>query len=130
MEKDIDYTDKKVLLVEDNEMNIRLFSFLLKRVKINYDIAIEGKQALDMFRENHYDLILTDINIPNITGDEMTRIIRKDEDDTKSKIPIVALTASILVSEIEHYLAAGINQVLLKPFTEPQFKAVLEKYLQ
>ena len=130
MEKDIVYTDKKVLLVEDNEMNIRLFSFLLKRVKINFDIAIEGKQALDMFRKNHYDLILTDINIPNITGDEMTRIIRKEEDNAQSKIPIVALTASILVSEIEHYLAAGINQVLIKPFTEPQFKEVLEKYLQ
>ncbi len=130
MKEESDFSNKKVLLVEDNEMNIRLFSFLLKRVKINFDTAIDGEIALELFRNNHYDLILTDINIPNIKGDEMTKIIRKDKDSTKSKVPIVALTASILVSETELYLAAGINQVLIKPFTEPQFKEVLEHFLQ
>ena len=129
MGNEIDYSNKKVLLVEDNEMNIKLFSFLLKRVKINFDTAMDGKEALEKFENNHYDLILTDINIPEIRGDEMTRIIRKDSNLQKSQIPIIALTASILVSEIDLFLEAGINQVLIKPFTEPEFKEVLEKYL-
>jgi len=129
MKEVIDYTNKTVLLVEDNEMNIRLFSFLLKRVKIQFDTATDGEQGLELFRKNHYDLILTDINIPNLKGDEMTRIIRQDKDETKSKVPIVALTASILISETELYLEAGINQVLIKPFTEPEFKEIIEKYL-
>ena len=59
----------------------------------------------------------------------MTRIIRKDSNLQKSQIPIIALTASILVSETDLFLEAGINQVLIKPFTEPEFKEVLEKYL-
>jgi len=129
MKEELDYTNKTVLLVEDNEMNIRLFSFLLKRVKIQFDTATDGEQGLELFRKNHYDLILTDINIPNIKGDEMTRIIRQDKDEAKSKVPIVALTASILISETELYLEAGINQVLIKPFTEPEFKEIIEKYL-
>jgi len=129
MGNEIDYSNKKALLVEDNEMNIRLFSFLLKRVKINFDTAMNGKEALEKFEENQYDVILTDINIPEITGDEMTRIIRKHSNLQKSQIPIIALTASILTSETDLYLAAGINQVLIKPFTEPEFKEVLEKYL-
>ncbi|MFP5041128.1 response regulator [Parasediminibacterium sp. JCM 36343] len=130
METDINYIEKKALLVEDNEMNIMLFSFLLKKIKINFDIARDGEEAISKFNTTNYDIVLTDIHLPKIEGDELAKIIRKSSDTAKAKTPIIALTASILTSETDAYLACGINYVLLKPFTEEKFKAVLKQYLQ
>ena len=129
MEEEIDYPSKKALLVEDNIMNVKLFSLLLKRVGIQFDIATDGEQAMDLFNINHYDLILTDIHLPQLSGDEMAKLMRDDEDPIKSKTPIVALTASILTSEIGSYLQTGIDEVLIKPFTEEKFKETLKKHL-
>ena len=129
MEKEIDYPSKKALLVEDNVMNIKLFSLLLKRVGIQFDVAIDGEEALDLFNVNYYDIILTDINLPKLLGNEMAKIMRENVDSAKANTSIVALTASILTFEIESYLQSGIDEVLLKPFTEEKFKAILQKYL-
>ncbi len=129
MEKEIDYPSKKALLVEDNVMNVKLFSLLLKRVGIQYDIATDGEEALDLFNVNQYDIILTDINLPKLLGNEMAKIMRENTDTVKANTPIVALTASILTSEIESYLQSGIDEVLLKPFTEEKFKSILQKHL-
>lgn len=130
MEKEVDYPSKKALLVEDNIMNIKLFSLLLKRVGIQFDVATNGEEAMDLFKDNQYDIVLTDINLPKLLGNEMAKLMRQNTDSNKATVPIVALTASILTSEIDLYLQSGIDEVLLKPFTEEKFKATLKKHLE
>ena len=125
----IDYSVKKALLVEDNEMNVKLFSLLLKRIGIGFDTAMQGDDALELFNANHYDIILTEINLPKLSGDALARLIRENSDSIKANTPIIALTASILTSETATYLNAGINEVLIKPFTEEKFKSLLHQYL-
>jgi len=128
LEKEIDFSLKKVLLVEDNQMNIMLFSLLLKRLGIQITTASDGEEALELFNNNHFDVILTDIQLPKLRGDEMARIIRQNPDSQKASTPIIALTASTLASEIKEYIGSGINQVVLKPFTEEKLKSVLSKF--
>lgn len=130
MENVIDYSSKKALLVEDNIMNVKLFSLLLRRIGIQFDIATDGEEAIALFDNNYYDIVLTDINLPKLLGNEMAKIMRKNTDSIKAKTPIIALTASILTSEINSYLEIGINEVLLKPFSEERFKQMLQNYVK
>ncbi len=120
---------KKVLVIEDNDVNIMLLTMLLKRVGIVYDIAKDGELGLEMFKQNSYDIILTDINVPKLTGDEIAVFVRQYPDEIKRNMPIVGLTATIVQDDLDDYLAAGINQVLVKPFKQDDLYATLEKYL-
>lgn len=120
---------KKVLVIEDNDVNIMLLTMLLKKVGILYDIAKDGELGLQMFKENIYDIILTDINVPKLTGDEIAVFVRQYPDEVKRNMPIVGLTATIVQDDLDDYLAAGINQVLVKPFKQDDLYATLEKYL-
>ena len=120
---------KKVLVIEDNDVNIMLLTMLLKKVGILYDIAKDGELGLQMFKENVYDIILTDINVPKLTGDEIAVFVRQYPDEVKRNMPIIGLTATIVQDDLDDYLAAGINQVLVKPFKQDDLYATLEKYL-
>ena len=123
------FIGKKALVIEDNEMNILLIKLLLKKLQIDFDIAKDGEEGVRLFDNNYYDVILTDINVPKLTGDQIASIIRKNKDIRKSNLPIIALTASIIGDNTEQYYRMGINELLVKPFKEADFKAVLEKYL-
>lgn len=120
---------KKALVIEDNDVNIMLLTMLLKKVGILYDIAKDGELGLQMFKENVYDIILTDINVPKLTGDEIAVFVRQYPDEVKRNMPIIGLTATIVQDDLDDYLAAGINQVLVKPFKQDDLYATLEKYL-
>lgn len=120
---------KKVLVIEDNDVNIMLLTMLLKKVGILYDIAKDGELGLQMFKENVYDIILTDINVPKLTGDEIAVFVRQNPDEVKRNMPIIGLTATIVQDDLDDYLAAGINQVLVKPFKQDDLYDTLEKYL-
>lgn len=120
---------KKVLVIEDNDVNIMLLTMLLKKVGILYDIAKDGELGLQMFKEKVYDIILTDINVPKLTGDEIAVFVRQYPDEVKRNMPIIGLTATIVQDDLDDYLAAGINQVLVKPFKQDDLYATLEKYL-
>jgi CheY-like chemotaxis protein len=123
------FSNKRLLLVEDNEMNIKVFSFLLKRINIPFDVVADGREALALLSQNEYHIVLTDINLPQLSGDEMTKIIRVNNNEAIAKLPIIALTASKSKEEETIYLAAGINEVLLKPFTEADLRNLLNNYL-
>jgi len=123
------FSNKRLLLVEDNEMNIKVFSFLLKRINIPFDVVADGREALTLITQNEYHIVLTDINLPRLRGDEMTKIIRSNNNEAIANLPIIALTASKSVEEESSYLAAGINEVLLKPFTEADLRNLLNNYL-
>lgn len=121
---------KKALLVEDNEMNVMLMTLLLKKYALEYDVAKDGEAAVNLFNNNFYDIVLTDINIPKITGDQFAAIIRHDENFEKAHVPIIALTASVVGDDIESYMRSGVNDVLVKPFKETEFLAMIKKHLE
>ena len=116
--------DKKVLFAEDNQLNVLLGTTILKKWKINCDIAYNGYEAMMLFEKNQYDLILTDIQMPEMNGLDLTKHVRNHPDTTRSNIPIIALTANVMKEDRDIYFNAGINDVVLKPFLE---KNLIEK---
>jgi PAS domain S-box-containing protein len=120
----------KILVAEDVELNQFLAKHILESWGIMVDIANNGKEAVDLVKQNFYDLILMDIQMPEIDGIEATRIIRKTEDPVKSSIPIIALTANALKGDDQRYLAAGMNDYITKPYTEEKLFKIISKYLK
>jgi signal transduction histidine kinase len=120
---------KRVLVIEDNDVNVMLLTMLLKKVGIIYDVAKDGDIGLQLFKNNQYDIVLTDINVPKLNGDEFAIIVRQYTDEAKRKLPIIALTATIVQDDLDDYIAAGINEVLVKPFKQDELYAVIEKYV-
>jgi len=121
--------DKRVLVIEDNDVNIMLLTMLLKKVGIVYDIAKDGELGFQLFKDNQYDIILTDINVPKLTGDEIAILIRQFTDESKRNIPIIGLTATIVQDDLDEYINSGINEVMVKPFKQDELYATIEKYL-
>lgn len=120
---------KRALVVEDNEVNVMLITMLLKKVGIIFDVAKDGEKGLELFETNTYDIILTDINVPKLTGDELAKIIRDHADASKSGVPIIGLTATIVQDDLDAYVLAGINTVMVKPFKQDQLYHTIEQYL-
>jgi len=112
-----------VLLVEDNEINREFAEELLRGEGLNVDEAHDGFEAIEQVKAHRYDGILMDIQMPNLDGIEATRRIRKLsqilEDDYYASVPIIALSANALHSDIERSLAAGMNAYVVKPI-DPQ----------
>lgn len=120
---------KRALVIEDNDVNVMLLTMLLKKVGIIYNVAKDGDLGLQLFKNNQYDIVLTDINVPKLNGDEFAIIVRQYTDEAKRKLPIIALTATIVQDDLDDYIAAGINEVLVKPFKQDELYAVIEKYV-
>ncbi len=114
-----DYTQDgkgiKVLVVEDNTINQMLINKVLQKRSFEIDIAENGVVALNKYKTDHYDIVLMDLQMPEMDGYETTRNIRKMEGDKKD-IPIVAMTAHTIKGEMERCLAIGMNDYIPKPF--------------
>lgn len=119
-------SNKKVLLVEDNEMNRVLAKIVLSQYSAIVDEAVNGEQAVAAVRNNHYDIILMDMRMPVMDGVEATHIIRNE---ISKDIPIIALTANAVVGEKQKCLDAGMNDFLVKPFEEEELVQVMAKWL-
>ena len=118
---------KNVLVADDNVLNILLATTILKKYKLNFNAANDGQQAFELFTENDYDIILTDIQMPELGGIELTRLIRQSEDAQKRNVPILGVTANVMQEDRAKYLESGMNELVLKPFLE---KELLEKILK
>ena len=117
--------NKKILVVEDVELNQYLARHIMESWGCVVEIAENGSLAVEKVRSNEYDLVLMDIQMPVMDGMEATRIIRGMNDEMKAAIPIVALTANAMKSECDTYLKLGMNDCMAKPFEEPMlFKTV------
>jgi two-component system cell cycle response regulator DivK len=103
----------KILLVEDNEMNRDMLSRRLQRKGFEVEMAVDGKQGVDMALAGTYDLILMDMSLPEIDGWEATRRVR--EAPQTRTIPIIALTAHAMSGDREKAMAAGCNDYDTKP---------------
>lgn len=111
-----DLADANVLLVEDNEINQKIVLLSLsKRVK-KIDVAVNGKEALDMFGIKRYDVILMDIQMPVMDGIVATKKIREIETTSENRIPIIAITANALTGDRDICMAAGADDYISKPF--------------
>ncbi len=121
----IDLTRKKILVVEDDDMNYIYMTQIFKLTKGDIYRAKTGKEALEMAKEKSYDIILMDIQLPDINGNRVTQQIR--EFDVKT--PIIAQTASRAPDETDEALDAGCSEVLIKPFTIDDFSAVIRHYI-
>ncbi|MZR30052.1 hybrid sensor histidine kinase/response regulator [Sneathiella litorea] len=122
--------EKKALLVEDYEGNITVLGHILEEMNVQFDIAKTGLEAVNLWKENHYGLILMDIQMPEMDGFTSTRLIRSIESEKGfSRTPIVGMTAHALVSDKEKCLEAGMDGYLPKPIVEIDLKATVLEYL-
>ena len=123
-----DFGGKKVLLVEDNELNMEIASELLKFVNLQVEHAENGKVAVDIFRnskEKEYALIFMDIQMPLMNGYDAARCIRSSEHPAAGTIPIIATTANAFTDDVQAAFDAGMNGHLAKPIdVEALFKTI------
>lgn len=121
----------KILLVEDNLMNQKVVMFNLKKLNCDITPVTNGKEALENFKNNSYDLILMDIMLPEMNGYEITIQIRKFEKlmEVKKPVTIIALTANTYENDKEKCLSVGMDDYISKPFSAQQLIKAIEKYI-
>jgi len=117
----------KILLVEDNEMNLDMLSRRLERRNFEILIAMDGAQGVELAKSQHPDLILMDMSLPIMDGWEATRCIKADA--KVAHIPIIALTAHAIAGDRERCLAAGCDEYESKPIKFPRLLAKIEQIL-
>jgi CheY-like chemotaxis protein len=109
-----------ILIVDDNHINRLLLGKIISKWGATSDFAENGVQAVEkIISGQHYDVVLMDIHMPEMSGIEATQIIRAKEEPYFQQLPIIALTASILSGERNKIYEAGMNDYIMKPF-EPK----------
>ena len=101
--------------MEDNEINLEIMHSQLTSLNYKVDTAVNGKDALEKFRNNKYDVVLTDIEMPEMNGYDLTAAIRRLEQDVDSPTPILAITASEFDLNEERSKSLGFTGYMLKP---------------
>ncbi len=120
---------KKILLAEDNPVNMKLARRLLERAGLEVGVAENGIRVLEKLGQAHYDLVLMDVQMPEMDGLEATRRIREREREASGHIPVVALTAHSMKGDRERFLAVGMDDYLSKPLDAAQLYRTLSKHL-
>lgn len=122
--------DKKILLVEDNKINMLLAKTLIHKLLPKCEVieAPDGEKAIEEYIKHSPDLILMDVQMPILNGYETTKEIRKIK--SSKNIPIIALTAGIMIGEKERCLESGMNDYISKPILEEDLKLLLKKWLK
>jgi signal transduction histidine kinase len=118
-----------ILIVDDSEMNLLVIKMIFKKLGISFDTAEGGKDALEYIEKHRYDMVLTDIQMPDIDGIELTKRIRANADKKKSQMPVIAITGQISSTSHDLYLAAGLNDYIIKPFTEMELMEKILDYI-
>jgi two-component system sensor histidine kinase/response regulator len=119
----------KVLLAEDNEVNRKLAVRLLEKRGHHVDVAFNGREALIALRNSHYDLVLMDVQMPEMGGIEATAALRASELESGRHTPVVAMTALVMKGDRERCLAVGMDGYLSKPIHTQELDDVLEKFI-
>ena len=132
-ERQTDFSNKRLLLVEDNVINREIAQMILMELGFKVETAEDGKIALDKVaasKPGYYDGVLMDIQMPVMNGYEATAAIRALPDPKLSKIPIMAMTANAFAEDIQHVLDAGMDGHIAKPINIPDMVATLRKCLK
>ena len=118
----------KILAVDDNDMNLKVISGLLKRNKIVPDVAESGQLGIELAKKNFYHIIFLDNMMPGLSGVETLKVMQRDK-ILSEKTSVIMLTASAMAGMRETYLREGFTDYLSKPIDVSELEAVLEKYL-
>ncbi len=124
----------KILLVEDDIINQKIALIILKNLSLTADIANNGQEALEILKKNDYDIILMDVIMPEMSGVELTKMIRSGKSEVKNpNIPIIAITANTMTEDRERYFKVGMNDYISKPISLYELRQALfrqaEQYL-
>ncbi len=119
----------KVLLADDNEINQEVAKALMEPFQMQIDVAANGKEALELICENHYDLVFMDHYMPVMDGVEAVEKIRAHKEDYFKKLPVIALTADAVQGVREELIAAGMNDFVSKPIDMKETARVLLRWL-
>ena len=122
----IEFVDKKVLVVDDNIVNLKVASRLLEKYKVNIVESGSGADALEKIKHEKFDLILLDDMMPNMSGTETLIEMKKDP---SFNTPVIALTANAINGMKEKYLEAGFNDYIPKPIDRLELEKKLKKFL-
>ncbi|MDP2077658.1 MAG: ATP-binding protein, partial [Sulfuricurvum sp.] len=126
---EVTFEGLRILVAEDNEVNQLYIEELLNRFKIEHDLAHDGYQAVKKFMTGKYDLILMDINMPNMDGITATGQILQYEHETGAKhTPVIGLSADAVAKNITYYLSKGLDGYLIKPLRKSELAKLLNDY--
>lgn len=118
----------RILVVEDNPMNLKYLSSLLNKYQLSFDVATDGKKALKKAQDQYYNLILMDMKLPKMSGMDVAAYIREKE-TFNTATPIVLVSAAAFQSTVDKAREVGVNELLAKPYTPDQLVDILRKYL-
>lgn len=118
----------KILIVEDNELNQKFAIAVVTKLGHSFDLAINGKQGLEKYHSKSYDLILMDIQMPEMNGIECTIAIRNQEKITGAHIPIIAVTAFAMEHDKKNCMDAGMDDFLTKPYKPTELEARIKYF--
>ncbi len=119
---------KTILIVEDNELNMKLFNDLLQAHGYNTLQAKDGRLVIEMTRKNRPDLILMDIQLPEISGLEITKMLKADDD--LCAIPVVAVTAFAMKGDEQKIRSGGCDGYIAKPISVASFLQTVSRFLE
>lgn len=125
----ITFPGKKVLTVDDNEMNLEVISAILEMMELDVHRASSGGEALGMMEAEKYDIIITDDMMPGMSGTELMQIVKGRPDCINAKTPMVVLTANAILGVIDEYISKGFQGYLSKPIDIEQLQKILRKYV-
>ncbi len=123
------WSEKKILVVDDNEINLKVAQKLLRKQQPSITLAKDGREALNKAMSTVFDCIMMDIEMPVMNGLEATRLLRSKAGPNQ-KTPIIALTANALKGDRERYLRAGMNDYLSKPLNKDELREKVAYWLQ
>lgn len=124
-----DGSKAKVLVVDDNGVNLRVASGIFKFYKINIDVAKSGEEALRKMEVSDYDLVLMDMVMPEMSGEETLREIRRSDNPNMKNVPVIALTANVAGNIREEVLGMGFQEYLAKPIKQRYLTQMLLDFL-
>ncbi|MBE6146197.1 MAG: response regulator, partial [Firmicutes bacterium] len=122
----IDANGAKLLIVDDNEMNIKVAMTLLKKYHFNIDFTTSGLGCIAKLKENDYDIIFLDDMMPQMSGKET---LKKLKENKSFKTPVIALTANAITGMKEEYLATGFDDYLSKPIERPELERIIKEFI-
>ena len=126
-----DFTGKRVLLVEDNEINREIANETLKNMGFDVECAEDGVIALNKIKHadnGDFDLILMDIQMPKMDGYSATREIRRLKDNPISKVPIISMSANECKEDIEEAMDSGMDEFIIKPIIRKDLVNILSRF--
>ena len=124
--ENVTFPNKKILVVDDNKLNLKVATKLLNNYKVTIDTCLSGMEAIEKLKTENYHLILLDDMMPKLSGKETLKELRKNKD---FKTPVVVLTANAISGMKEKYLELGFDDYLAKPIEKEELNKILNKFM-